>query len=193
MPDTTTGAATSQADAAAQPQEGASQDSQTSQADAATSGSSTVARELAEARQEAARYRTALREREEADRKADEQKLSDAERASRHVSRIEAENTDLKSKLVTAETQFAVFTEAHDMGFTRPIVAYRIIAADIEYDDTGRPKNVTRLLTALLKDMPELSSATARPTGSAEGGVRGGAAVPTDMNAMIRQAAGVRQ
>jgi hypothetical protein len=64
-----------------------------------------------------------------------------------------------------------------------------LIAADVEYDAEGRPKNVDRLLTALLRDMPELSSATARATGSAEGGVRGGSST-ANMNDLIRSAAG---
>ena len=136
-------------------------------------------------------YRDAQRAREEAEKAAQEAQLSEAERVTKRQAALELENADLKRQLLDERTQRRVVESATRAGFSKPELAWKLIELSaIEYDADGRPRNIDKLVNELLREYPELSSATARVAGSAEGGVRGNGSGGADMNTMIRQAAG---
>jgi hypothetical protein len=83
----------------------------------------------------------------------------------------------------------ATVEAATRLGFRSPDVAYRLIdRAEIEFAEDGSPKNIEKLLKAVLEREPYL----AKPTGSGDFG--GGNRGPTpsgqpDMNTLLRRAA----
>lgn len=201
MPAANTGGQAAQAAAGTQPQEGASQaqaaTADAAQAAAAGSGDGTVdaaalQRELAEARQEAAKYRTQARDLQAAQQQAQDAALSDAERNAKRVQEQEAELATLRAALDDERILNRVTLTAGRLGYADPMDAYRLLdRSAIERDDDGNPKNLERLLQTMLAGKPYLASSQVRATGSAEGGTRGtGTAGKSDMNALIRQAAG---
>ncbi len=199
MPVETTGGSESQADTQAQPQRGASQaqaaEAQSSQADSADNESGTVdvaalQRELSEARRIAARDRTELRKLAEAAKAADDAKLPEQDRLQRRLAELERNVADHDRERAEWQTQAAVTRAALRLGFQDPVDAFALLdRAAVEYDESGAPKNVDRLLANLMREKPYLGGA-GRPTGSADGGTRGAPATGQDMNARIRQAAG---
>jgi hypothetical protein len=199
MPAANTGATEAQAAADAQPQEGASQaqaaDAQSPQEGGADheSGTADVAllrRERAAADREAQRLRAELKGFQDAQRKADEAKLSDAERSTKRMAELERQNEDLTRSLLEERLMSRVMAAAQRLGFADPGDAFSLIdQGDLVIED-GYPKNVDKVLKDLLTRKPYLASTTARASGSAEGGVRGTSRPGNDMNALIRQAAG---
>jgi hypothetical protein len=167
-----------------------------SQADGADSESSTVdvaqvQREREDAVREARNLRNRLKAFEDAKTAADQAKLSDTERSAARQSSLEAENTALKQQLRDERTRNRIVGAAQRLGYADPSDAFRLIdRSELEYDEEGNPKHVDKLLGDLLRSKPYLANAAARVTGSADGGVRGGAANQPDMNQMLRQAAG---
>jgi len=200
MDSANTGAATTQAVSAAQPQVGASQAQAAetqSQADGVENESSTgdvaqVTREREEAVREARNLRTRLKAFEDAKKTADEAKLSDAERIASRQQALESENTDLKRQLREERTRNRIVGAAQRLGFADPSDAFRLIDhSTLEYDDAGEPRHVDKTLSDLLKAKPYLASAQARAAGSADGGVRStSTGSGPDMNDMLRRAAG---
>lgn len=121
----------------------------------------------------------------EASQKTELQKATDATAAEKE----RADKAEARYRSVVVEREFT--RAAAKVDFIDPDDAYRLIDADdIEYDDSGRPKNAEKLLTALAKSKPHLVRAGGKG-GSGDGGLRGGEPnTGTDMNAAIRRAAG---
>jgi hypothetical protein len=199
VPSENAGADGAQAAPNAQPQEGASQtpavNGQSSQEDGPDNASGTadaaLQRELAEARKEAAKYRTEAQKLRDQAKAADEAKLPELERLQRRNAELEQANTDHERERSEWRTQAAVTKAALKLGYQDPVDAFALLdRGGLEYDESGAPKNVDKLLTDLLKAKPYLGGA-GRPSGSADGGVIGQPPQQgMDMNARIRAAAG---
>ena len=176
MPETTTTEA--QAAESVQPQEG----TLPAQVAEPTIDAGSLQRELAEARREAAKYRTDLR-------KVTDAQLSESERLQRRVTELETEREAISVRDHERAIRLAALEAAAKLGFRDPDLAVRLVdPSAVEVSDDGSPKNVERLLADVLTRSPYL----ARPGASADfgGGVRGSGPSGTDMNRLIRRAAG---
>jgi hypothetical protein len=184
MPETTS-ATSGQEPVSAQPQAGTSESA--TQAQAAGAAPETIdipalQRELAEARREAARHRTDLR-------KVTDAQLSESERLQRRVTELEAEREAITTRDRERAIRLAGLEAAAKLGFRDPDLAVRLLdQSAVEVRDDGTPRNVERLLADVLARSPYL----ARPGAAADfgGGVRGAGPAGTDMNSLIRRAAG---
>lgn len=173
-----TGAEGTQAEPTTQPQAGATQQAQAASAEPETI-SLEAARKLRSENQ-------SLRERLKA---IEDKDLPEAERTKRERDEAVRERDAARVEVRKRD----VMLEAAALGFSNPRLAYAAVVEMglLELDRDGYPTNTEAALKKLLRDNPNLASTTARASGSAEGGVRGtGKAGTTDMNAMIRQAAG---
>ena len=162
----------------AQPQEGTT----SAQAAEPVIDPAALQRELAEARREAAKYRTDLR-------KVTDAQLSESERLQRRVTELEAEREATSVRDRERAIRLAALEAAAKLGFRDPHLAVRLVdPSAVEVSDDGTPKNVERLLADVLARSPYL----ARPGAPADfgGGVRGSGPSGTDMNRLIRRAAG---
>jgi hypothetical protein len=174
----------------APPQAGTTTSESTTQAQAAagttdqptTTDVAVLQRELAEARREAAKHRTDLR-------KVTDAQLTETERLQRRVTELEAEREAIASREKERAVRFAVLEAATKLGFRDPDLAVRLIdPAAVETKDDGTPKNVERLLAEVLARSPYLGRTGIAPDFG--GGQRGTAPTGTDMNSLIRRAAG---
>jgi hypothetical protein len=173
----------------AQPQAGTTLESTTqAQAAAGTSDPSTTVdvavlqRELAEARREAAKHRTDLR-------KLTDAQLSESERLQRRVAELEQERDVSQARDRERAIRLAALEAAARLGFRDPDLAVRLIdPSAVETKDDGTPKNVERLLADVLARSPYLGRSGIAPDFG--GGQRGQAPAGTDMNSLIRRAAG---
>jgi hypothetical protein len=178
MPDTTS-ATEAQAAEGAQPQEGTTGAAQVAEP---SLDPTALQRELAEARREAAKYRTDLR-------KVTDAQLSESERLQRRVTELEQERAESAARDRERAIGLAALEAAGRLGFRDPDLAVRLVdPSAVEVSDDGSPKNVERLLADVLARSPYL----ARPGTAADfgGGVRGSGPSGTDMNRLIRRAAG---
>lgn len=140
-------------------------------------------RELTAARREAASYRTKLKGYEDAQKTQSER---DAER----IASLERAQSDWERERQDWQTREMVTVGALRLGFADPADAYSLVdRAALEFDETGKPRNVDRLLTDLIAAKPYLAGAS-RPSGSFDGGPRGTPATGTNMNDMLRRASG---
>lgn len=204
MPADTTGAAEPQTGTATQPQAGAGPSSQTEGAQKPQAGgaaaeggtdAASIARERDEAREaakaanaEAAKTRLELKRFTDAQKAADDAKLSDAERQARESADLKAENAALKAENRETRTKAAVFAAATRLGFRDPDLAFPLVDASLEYAEDGKATNIAALLGDVLKKSPYLGKGASTDFG---GGNRGGSpAGTTDMNAFLRKAAG---
>lgn len=156
------------------PQSSATDDS----ADLGESGRAALEKER-EARREADRRAKTLEKElakfQDAARAADEATLSEQEKLQRRVLELETERNAQATAQREQAIRMAAVTAAARIGFADPEDAYALIDRDaIELDDAGTPRNISRLLTDLLKAKPYLGAAHARPMGSADGGARSG-------------------
>jgi hypothetical protein len=183
--------ATSGQEPGAPPQAGTIHPESTTQAQAAAGTTDPISttvdvavlqRELAEARREAAKHRTDLR-------RVTDAQLSEAERLQRRVTELEAEREQVLAREKDRAIRYAALEAAAKLGFRDPDLAIRLIdPSAVETKDDGTPKNVERLLADVLARSPYLGR-----TGVASdfgGGQRGASASGTDMNSLIRRAAG---
>jgi hypothetical protein len=176
MPETT--ATEAQAAEVASPQEGAIP----AQAAEPSLDAAALQRELAEARREAAKYRTDLR-------KVTDAQLTESERLQRRVAELEQERAESAARDRERAVRLAALEAAAKLGFRDPDLAVRLVdPTAVEVRDDGTPKDVERLLSEVLTRSPYL----ARPGAAADfgGGVRGSGPLGTDMNRLIRRAAG---
>lgn len=148
---------------------------------------------LSEARKEAASHRTKLREAEGRIKTFEDEKLSEQEKkdkaAKEAADRADRAETELRKLRLEAGLERA----AAKAGITDTEAALRLLdPSKLDLDDDGRPKNAEDVLKAMLKDRPWLSGAAAqtrRP--SADAGAGRGQGGTTDMNAILRRAAGL--
>ncbi len=186
----TTGATNGQ-EPGAPPQAGTTTSESTTQAQAAagTTDQSTTTvdvavlqRELAEARREAAKHRTDLR-------RATDSQLSEAERLQRRVTELEAEREQVLARERGRSIRYAAIDAASKLGFRDPDLAVRLLdPSAVEVKDDGTPKNVEKLLSEVLARSPYLGRTGIAPDFG--GGQRGSAPAGSDMNSLIRRAAG---
>lgn len=122
----------------------------------ASGGDTALSREDArKLRSEAQNLRKRLKEFEDAKAAADEAKLSEAERLTKRLQALEAENSRLQAAHLAAVTRAAVESEARKQGFVDDDAAYRLLDADaLEYDaDTHLPTGAS--VRAALKKLGE--------------------------------------
>jgi hypothetical protein len=116
-------------------------------------------------RAEAAEYRRKLRELERELRKRDEEKLSEAERMRLRLSELEKELSQRELLLREHTLRYETMLRAREMGIVDPDAAYRLLdLAEVEYDESGRPTNIERLLRELVRKRPYLVGNSASAT-----------------------------
>lgn len=205
MPNTaTSGDATTQADDASQGQAptattAQAAGAQTSQADSAAAQSTAETNsqqtatltpsEIAALRRENASFRARVRALEAAQTQAQQASMTDLERAQHERDEAKRQLADAAVREQDRNVRLAAIEHATRLNFRSPDLAYRLIdRAEVEFDDSGEPKNIAKLLKAVLDAEPYLAKGAGGDFG---GGQRGsGNAAPTDFNAMIRQKAG---
>jgi DNA repair exonuclease SbcCD ATPase subunit len=146
-----------------------------------------MAAELAEARREAAKYRTngkaleaELKKFQDAQRAADDAKLSEQEKMSKRLDELQAALNAAAAERAAAEArnrelalQAVVLEQAASAGIAANAIgaAYKLLDKDkIDVDDDGRPKDVAKALKALIEQYPFLRSTPATsPANPAKG------------------------
>lgn len=137
-------------------------------------------------RSEANSLRKRLKDLEAAQSKAEEAKLSETERLTKRAADLERELAD-RDRAIQERTVLARTVEAAArLGFRNPELAYRLLdQAELDFGEDGQPKNVEKLLRALLDKEPYLAKAS----GDFGGGNRGTTPNTTpDMNDLLRAA-----
>lgn len=119
-------------------------------------------------RAEAAEYRKKLRELEGKLKADEEAKLSQAEKLQKQLAEKEREKSDLERQYQESNLRYEVMLAASKLGIVDPEAAWRLLdAAEIEYDDQGRPQQVEKALQTLISKKPYLtgggSSGTTNP------------------------------
>jgi hypothetical protein len=132
-------------------------------------------------RAEAAEYRRKLRELERELRRRDEEKLSETERMRMRLSELERELTQRELVLREHTLRYETMLRARELGIIDPDAAYRLLdLSEVEYDESGQPTNIEKLLRELVRKRPYLvghaASATnpSRTTISLEDALRSG-------------------
>jgi len=116
-------------------------------------------------RSEAAEYRRKLRELERELKQRDEEKLSETERMRRRLSELERELTQRELLIREHTLRYETMLRARELGIIDPDAAYRLLdLAEVEYDETGRPLNLERLLRDLVRKRPYLVGSSASAT-----------------------------
>jgi exonuclease VII large subunit len=116
-------------------------------------------------RAEAAEYRRKLRELERQLKQRDEEKLSETERMRLRLSELERELAQRELLLREHTLRYETMLRARELGIIDPDAAYRLLdLAEIEYDETGRPLNLERLLRDLVRKRPYLVGSSASAT-----------------------------
>lgn len=143
--------------------------------------------ELAETRREAGKYRTQARTLEQAQQAATQAGMSEAERAAAQLKALQDQNAQLQSRLMAQAVEASAAAAATKLNYRNPELAMRLIRTDdIEFDDTGKAKNVEKLLRELAQREPYLVKGAGTDFG---GGQQG--ATPSgepDMNTLLRAA-----
>src|SRR6266568_917413 len=102
-------------------------------------------------------HERAQKERETAEQAAKDAQLSEIERTKKQYAEIEAERDTLKHELQQLRVHAAVERHAQKLQFEYPEAAAKLMDwSQIEYDESGAPKNVDKLLDNLAKAMPKL-------------------------------------
>jgi hypothetical protein len=190
--ETANGAAPAQAAAAAQPQEGtgAPQEGAPRTGGTQITDLAALQRELTEARQEAAKHRTELNRYKEAETAATEAAKSELQKAIDRAEAAEKARDEGLSQVKTYQLRLATVEAARQIGFRNPEIAHRLVSAsDVEYAADGTPKNINQLLAKIAESDPYLVTGMTGKASDLGGGPRG-APAGSDVNAMIRRAAG---
>jgi hypothetical protein len=184
------GASGTPADPQTQPPAGTPAAATTSPADDAA-GDGAAAFSLDEAkklRSENSGLRRRLNELEAADRKRSEAELSEVEKRDKRIADLERQNTEQQQAHQSLVVREAVVTAARKAGFWDPDLAVALVdLADVEFSETGQPRNIDRLVAEVAKVKPRLLN------GAPDSGLgpRGTPAPPnTDINTFIRRATG---
>lgn len=135
-------------------------------------------RELAQARKDAATYRKRAQALED-------EKKTDSEKQAEELTRLREQNAALVAAQRDANVQLATAAIAQRLGFKNPDIAFRLLGGQVEFDESGNPKNIERLLTEVAKAYPYLVN------GSADlgQGPRSGPPSGANVDDMIRTAA----
>lgn len=173
-------AGTSPADGSDTPQEGAGAAGTTEGTPPAGGlDAAALEKELREARKEAAKYRTRAQALED-------EKKSESEKQAEELVRLRETNAALLAQQREVSTQLAASAAARRLNFRNPDLAFSMVASRVEYDETGKPKNVDKLLEDLAKSDTYLVNGTKDfgqgPRGTAPSG-------GANIDQMIRSAA----
>lgn len=147
-------------------------------------------RALAEERRSAAKWKADAEKAQAELAKLQQASLTDSEKRDQRLAELERKEALWEVERQDWQTRESVTNAALRLGFADPVDAYSLVdRAALDFDEQGRPTNVTKLLTDLIAAKPYLAGSN-RPGGSFDGGPRGAPATGNDMNDMIRRAAG---
>lgn len=122
-----------------------------------------IQKELEAANREAAKYRTELKRLQDAQKAADDAKLSDQERLTRERDEFKARLEAAEAHAKTASLRSHVVTAASRLGFADADDAMRFLDADaVEWKDDA-PVNVGKLLDDVIKSKPYLRATRTQP------------------------------
>lgn len=132
------------------------------------------------------------KERDEIARKLKEfedAKLSETERLTKELSELKDQQATWLAERRERDTRDAVIEAASDdkVGARNPRAIYRLIRDDLEFDESGKVRNLDESLKKAKAEYPELFGKATGAAGSVNGGAGGRNAPPQDMNALIRQ------
>jgi hypothetical protein len=129
-------------------------------------------------RAEAAEYRKRLREFEQAQKAAEEAKLSGEERLQKRLSELERAEATWQQERQERTLRYETLLAAQRLGLVDPEAAYKLLdLASVEFDDDGKPKNLEKLLRDLVRARPWLAGqgvASIGATNPALGGAQRG-------------------
>ena len=141
-------------------------------------------------RTEAKSLRTRLKAYEEAEAARADADKSAEQRAADRIAALETELATERSTRQAMALQVATIGVARKLGFRDPDLAHQLLnAAEVEYDESGTPRNVERLLADRAKQYPYLINGTS-DYGGGPRGTPGAATSDADMNALIRRRTG---
>ncbi len=141
-------------------------------------------------RKEAAGYRARLRELESKLKADEDAKLSEQEKLQKRLKELEQLTESQEKALRAATTEYEVKLAAARLGIVDPEAAWKLLnVSDLEFDESGKPKNLENALKELIKNKPYLAGTVARNAGAGSGS-RSPDNAPISMNEAIRRAAG---
>ena len=117
-------------------------------------------------------------------------KLSETERLTKELAALKDQQATWLVEKRERDTRDAVIEAASDdkVGARNPRAIYRLIRDDLEFDESGKVRNLDEALKKAKAEYPELFGKATGAAGSVNGGAGGrNGAPPTDMNALIRQ------
>lgn len=113
---------------------------------------------------------------------------SEAQKTAERLAALEKELTEERQTRRTLTTRSAITTAASKAGAVYPDAIARLVdPSDLDLEEDGTPRNLSTVLKGLRETYPELFKSS---RGSADGGPRGKAGAPADMNSLIRQSLG---
>jgi hypothetical protein len=108
---------------------------------------------------DAASARSELKKLQAAQQQAEEAKLSDTERLSKRTAQLEAELEQEREDRREAATRYEVERKAVKLGIVDPDAAIKLLDwTAVEYDADGKPLDIEKALTALVKAKPYLAA-----------------------------------
>jgi septal ring factor EnvC (AmiA/AmiB activator) len=123
-------------------------------------------------------------------KKLKEADQSELTKAQTRISELEQQHNGTTTEAQELRVEVAVLKAATKAGITDPDVAARLLdRSKIDFDDSGQPTNMPKLLEDLGKEHPFLLDQARHPT-SMDGGAREPVAGGADMNTLLRRAAG---
>ena len=131
------------------------------------------------------------KERDEMTRKLKEfedAKLSETERLTKELSELKDQQATWLAERRERDTRDAVIEAASDekVGARNPRAIYRLIRDELEFDDSGKVRNLDEAIKKAKAEFPELFGKATGAAGSVNGGAGGRNAPPMDMNALVR-------
>lgn len=141
-----------------------------------------AARIIRELRDENAKHRTERSKTEAELKKFQDAQLSEADKQARRLADLERANSDKDRELQELKLTRAIERKAAALSIIDPDAAARLLDwSEIDYDEAGAPKNLDKLLTALIQTRPYLvaTQAQQRPPASSGGATNPGAGART--------------
>lgn len=96
---------------------------------------------------------------------------SAAERLQSENETLKAQLAELTGKVRESTARDAVFAQSRKLGSPKPDLVWRLVRADLEFDDDGGVSN----LDAVMKDVKAIAPELFRPAGNADSGAGAGA------------------
>jgi len=118
--------------------------------------------------EEAKGHRLKAKELDDLKAQLEQQSLSEKEKLERKLADLQKTHADELRKNQEVVLRYEMQTIATTLGIINPAIALRLVDMDkIEYDDSGHPTNVKKLLEAVLKENPYLVQRNAPTSGGA--------------------------